>query len=436
MAADDDRSYSRPWLLVGTLLAVYIYAFIDRVILALLVEPIRRDLGASDVQMGLLLGFAFALFFGVCGLPAGALVDRYNRRAMIGIASVFWALMTIMSGLSHSIGMLFLARAGVGIAEAVVLPAAFSLIQDAVPARSRGLAFSIFAMAPLIGSTAALLGGGKVLAFAVAGGFAGWPVLGELAPWRTTLVVTGIAGLPLSLLLLLAREPARVRAVGQAAQGLVAGFASAVAYIRERRRVYLPLLAFASAAAMSNFSMTAWAPALLGRAWLLTPQAAGANIGAILFPFGIGGLAVSGFILNRLAGRGGDIRIYGLVAATGTMVGLVGMGLAPSLGVALGMLGLGAFFLGTSYSVGATTLSEVTPPALMGRVSAIYSLVQQIFGAALGPLLVALGSQHLFNGRFALAYAFALCCGLFGATTIAALIWLRRNLTHDYRTDV
>ena len=430
MAEDREEGSPRHWLLVVALLAIYIYAFIDRVILALLVDPIQRDLGVTDVQMGLLLGVAFALFFGVCGIPSGALVDRFNRRAMIGLASVFWASMTIVCGAAHSFGGLFLARAGVGMAEAIVLPAAFSLIQNAVPTRSRGLAFSIFAMAPLIGSTLALLLGSRVLAFAIGGGFADWPILDGLAAWRTTLIVTGAAGLPLGLLLLLAPEPARPNegAAPAVAMSILAGFADALRHIRAHARIYLPLLAFASAGAMSNFTLTAWAPALLGRAWSLTPQAAGAQLGAILLPCGVGGLAVSGLVLSRIASRGGDIRVYGLIAAMGTMIGFVGLGLAPSLGAALAMTGVGTFFMGTSFSVGAATLSEVTPRAAMGRVSAIYSLVQQIFGAALGPLLVALASQQLFSGRFALAYAMALCCGVFGAATIAAILLLRRRL--------
>ncbi len=184
----------RHWLLVGVLLAVYCYAFIDRVILALLVDPIKRDLGASDLHMGLLLGLGFALFYGFCSFPAGYFVDRLNRRAMIGVASVVWALMTIVCGMSTSIEQLFLGRAGIGIAESVIMPAAFSLIRDAVPLRSRGLAFSVYAMAPIIGSTTSLLGGGFLLRAATAGRFADWPVLGGMEPWQCTMIIVGLLG--------------------------------------------------------------------------------------------------------------------------------------------------------------------------------------------------------------------------------------------------
>jgi len=153
----------RYWILVFALLLVNTYAFVDRIVLALLVEPIRQDLGASDLQMGILLGLGFALFYAISAIPAGHFADRYNRRMIIGCASVLWAAMTIVCGTATSIEQLFVGRAGVGIAEAVIAPAAFSLIRDGVPPRMRGLAFSLYAMAPLIGGAASLLIGSYVL---------------------------------------------------------------------------------------------------------------------------------------------------------------------------------------------------------------------------------------------------------------------------------
>lgn len=431
MANENEGGSPRHWLLVAALLIVYIYAFVDRVILALVVDPIRRDLGASDVQMGLLLGFGFALFFAICGVPAGVLVDRLNRRWMIGAASIFWALMTIACGTAQSVATLFAVRAGVGVAEALVLPAAFSLIQDAVPPRTRGLAFSIFAMSPLIGSTVSLLAGGKLLGFAAVGGFDGWPILSGLAPWRATLIATGLAGLPLSLFMMLAPEPARISTAPHVRGGLFAGIlpgmAAALRFMRQNRRVYVPLLVFGAVGSMSNFAASSWTPALVGRAWGLAPQQVGPWLGMILMTCGVGGLAISGVVLNRLATRA-DIHNYGLIAATGTLIGFVGMGLAPSLPGMLVMDGIGSFFMGTSFSVAAATLSEVTPRPVMGRVTALYFMFQSLFGHAMGPLLVGLGSEHLFEGRFALAHSFALCCGLFGIATIWSVSLLKRRV--------
>ena len=434
MPADSDADHQgspRYWMLVVALLAISIYAFVDRAVLALLVDPIRQDLNASDLQMGLLMGLMVALFSAGFMIPSGHLVDRYNRRAIIGAASVLWALMTIVCGTAHSMEQLFIGRAGVGIAESVITPASFSLIRDAVPARSRGLAFSLYAMGPLIGAALSLLVGGQVLGLAADGAFRSWPLLGQLAPWQCTLILVGSLGVPLSLLLLFAPEPARapvIAAAQQNADGFLKGVGAALGHIRQNVGVYAPLILFVTFGAMANFSKAAWSPSLISRTWQMLPQDVGPMLGAIILPCGVGGLVFSGFMLNMLTVRGGDIRTYGLIATIGAAVGMVGMGLAPSLPFALAMAGLASFFLGTSYSVGATTLGQITPVGLMGRVTAVYFIFQSLLGQALGPFLVAFGSQSLFSGRSALATSFALWTGVFGVGMVVAVTVLRQEL--------
>lgn len=429
--ANDHAGSPRYWLLVVALLVINTYAFIDRAVLALLVEPIKRDLAMSDVQMGLLLGLSFAIFYSLCSIPASHFIDRHHRRAIIAGASVLWAAMTIVCGTAHTATQLFLGRAGVGLAESVIAPAAFSLIRDAVPGKSRGLAFSLYAMAPLVGGALSLLIGGHILGWAGAGAFSTWPVLGQLAPWQCTLVLVGLCGLPLSLLLLFAPEPIRPAAgAGGPIDGgnVFAGLAVALRQMRAHLGVYAPLVLFVTFGAMANFANSGWTPALLGRTWQLPPQQVGPMMGSILLSCGIAGLLCSGFVLNQLTQRGGDIRNYGLIATIGAAVGMVGIGLAPSLNFALAMVGLSSFFLGTSYAVGATTLSQITPVELMGRVTAVYFLFQSLLGTALGPFLVAFGSQRMFEGRTALAHSFAFWTGLYGLAMVLAVLKLRSGL--------
>jgi MFS transporter, Spinster family, sphingosine-1-phosphate transporter len=433
-AGDETKGSPRHWVLVAALLMINIYAFIDRVVLALLVDPIKQDLGASDVQMGLLLGLGFAVFYAISAMPAGHFVDRYNRRIIIGCASVLWAIMTIVCGTATSMEQLFIGRAGVGIAESVIAPAAFSMIRDAVPIRSRGLAFSLYAMAPLIGSAASLLIGGYILGQAGDGAFSGWPLLGSLKPWQCTLIVTGLFGLPLSMLLLFAPEPGRppVRTDGQLqGDGMLTGLIAALRHMRAHLPVYLPLILFVTFGAMSNFAKTSWVPALLGRSWGLAPQEVGRMMGGTVLICGICGLLFSGFLLNWMTRRWHDIRIYGIVATIGAASGMVGVGLAPSLTVALVMVGLASFFLGTSHPLGAATLSQITPVHLMGRVTAIYFLFVNLLGQALGPFLVGYGSQNIFSGRTALASSFALFTGLFGIAMVISIEVLRRQIRRN-----
>ena len=379
------------WFLIVVLTLVYTYAFVDRVLLALLVEPIKADLGASDVQIGLLIGLAFAAFYAVFGLPAGHFVDRVNRTRLIGAASVIWALMTIVCGTAHALPQLFLGRMGVGLSEAILAPAALSLIRDAAPARSRGLAFSVFAMAPVAGSSLALIGGAALLKAAAHGAFASLPVIGAFAPWRAAMTLVGVCGLPLSLLVFLLREPAR--AVAPSHEPLLRGLWTAIRYMGARWRLYAPLLVFAAASTMMNFADSAWLPTALSRQWHVPPQDIGVPLGLMRLVGGLAGLTAGGFILSRMTRRAGDIRLVGALACVGIALGVAGAVLAPDhrLGYALAFADF--LFFGLPYVVGVATLTEVTPVALIGRASAIYLLFQNLPGQALGPLVVALVSK-------------------------------------------
>ena len=280
------------------------------------------------------------------------------------------------------------------------------------------------------GATSLLIGG-YLLGLASDGAFSAWPLLGSLKPWQITLILTGLFGLPLSLLLLLSPEPNRPAAESgeqMHAGGMLDGLGAALGHMRQHIAIFVPLILFVTFGAMANFSKSAWVPALLGRTWGLAPQEVGPMMGSMVLACGLGGLLFSGFVLNWLTVRGGDIRNYGLIATAGAAVGMIGIGIAPTLTIGLVMVGLSSFFLGTSYSVGATTLGEITPVRLMGRVTAIYFLFVSLLGQALGPFLVGFGSQNLFAGTTALASSFALFNGIFGVAMLVSVLLLRQRL--------
>lgn len=386
------------WRIVIVLMLIYMYAFIDRMILSLLVDPVRDSLGASDIQMSLLLGVAFATLFCACNVPAGYFADRINRRAMLGIASVIWALMTVICGFSSSYWQLFLARAGVGIAEGVIGPTAFSMIRDAVPSKSRALAFSIYGMAPMIGSAISLSGGAYLLKAAGQGAFIGAPVLGSLEPWQVTLVLVGLCGLPLSLLLLSFREPPRISKAPPSDETILGSLATAWHYISENRRIYTPLLIFAAFGAMMSFAKNAWFPTAFSRHWNMAPEDVGPILGAMTLIGGILGLLFGGWVMNRAIARGRTAMEYGIVGVVGTALGTALAFTAPSLAISYIGIQIAQFFIGVSFAAGATTLGEVTPVSMMGRVGAVYLIVQTLAGQSLGPFVVAAVSETFFGG--------------------------------------
>ena len=193
-AAAADQAERQGWYLVFTLLIFYIFSFIDRQIISLLVEPIKRDLQVTDTQIGLLQGLAFAIFYTLFGIPIGRLADRMNRKTIVGVGVVIWSLMATLCGLAKNFTQLFLARIGVGVGEASCAPAGQSLIGDMYPPEQRARAMSIFMLGLPLGLFAAYMLSGNI---AKAWG------------WRAAFFLACAPGLILAGLALLIREPKR-----------------------------------------------------------------------------------------------------------------------------------------------------------------------------------------------------------------------------------
>src|ERR1700732_5376463 len=160
---EDDGEYPRrpyAWAVVAILIATAVLSYTDRQVLSLLVDPIRSDLGITDTQISLLLGTAFAVVYGIAGLPLGFLADRTSRRNLIFAGVLVWSCGTLACGFSHSFGQLFAARIVVGLGEAVLSPAAISLISDYFPPARRGTAVGCFLSGIAMGRGASLLIGG------------------------------------------------------------------------------------------------------------------------------------------------------------------------------------------------------------------------------------------------------------------------------------
>jgi MFS family permease len=180
------------WYVVGILSICYTLSFIDRQIMGFLVGPIRRDLGISDTQIGLLGGLAFALFYTLVGLPMGRVADRVNRRNLIAIGVVLWSLATAACALPSSFSALFVARMGIGVGEATLAPAAMSLVSDLFPREKLASALGVYAMGIMIGSGLASIVGGLVVQLVATPPEATVPLVGDLAAWRMVFVVVAL----------------------------------------------------------------------------------------------------------------------------------------------------------------------------------------------------------------------------------------------------
>ena len=202
------------WYALMLLVVVYIINFIDRQILSILAEDIKRDLGLEDAQIGFLYGTAFAVFYALFGIPLGRLADSWYRGRLMAIGLTLWSSMTALSGFANSFAMLAVARIGVGIGEASASPAAYSMISDYFPKERRATALSIYSSGLYIGGGLSLPIGGFVLSrWNMAYPDSAAAPLG-LAGWQAAFLAVGIPGLLVALWLLTLREPQRGQSDG------------------------------------------------------------------------------------------------------------------------------------------------------------------------------------------------------------------------------
>lgn len=421
------RPAQRGWLVV-VLTLLLILSFLDRNILKLLVDPLREDLGITDLQVSLLVGLSFSILYSLSCIPFGYAADRHSRRSLIGGAVFLWSCMSMCCGLAGNYWQLFAARAGLGIGEAALQPNAVSLIRDSFPPDGRARAFSIFGIGPLVGSAFAMLIGGALFAAAEAGAFDGVPLLGGLRPWQIALVIPGMAGVVLALLALTLREPPRPSRGGTSSPT----FRDLFAHMGQHRRLYMLLFAGPTLWSLANSGWSAWMAAGIGRAWGLSPGEIGATaglIGLVCTPIGLISL---GFLIDRLTRRGNRDAIFHVTFAVQALHMLPAMAifLAPSVEAMWIAYAAAALIASTVQILGSAVLTEVTPSHLVGKAAALYNMVQNFLGLAIGPTIFALTATG-FSGERAIVTAMMLCYALFIALAsgvIALLMCERRHL--------
>jgi hypothetical protein len=228
------------WYVVIVLMACFALSFIDRQILSLLVGPIKTDLGISDTRIGLLQGLAFALFYTAMGLPLGRIADTWSRRGLIAVSIMIWSCFTAACSFARTFASLFVTRIGVGIGEAGLSPAAYSMIADYFVKEQLGVAMSVYYMGVFIGSSLALLLGGLTIDAVAKMASITLPIIGSMAPWRLTFLVVALPGIPFALLMYTIKEPVRrdlLRAAGGANKLGISEGASNPLEVRDR---YLP----------------------------------------------------------------------------------------------------------------------------------------------------------------------------------------------------
>jgi MFS family permease len=417
------------WYVVAVLTFVYIFSFIDRSILNLLVRPIRRDLGISDTQMSLLIGFAFALFYTFFGIPLGRLADSKSRRSLIAIGFALWSVFTAGCGLAKNFVQMSLLRMGVGVGEAALSPAAYSMISDYFPPKRRATAISLYSMGFYIGSGLALIIGGLVAKFAAAQEMWTLPIVGETRPWQVVFFIVGLPGIFLALLLYSVREPVRrgvrlQQAVGGKTTIVQTPMREVMAYLRLNWRTFLCHNVGFALLSFSSYGSSTWIPSFFVRKYGWSESAIGQVYGWIIAIACTLGVVAGGRLADRLIERGyrdATMRV-GLIAALAWFP--FGM-LYPLMSNAYWSVALlipAAFFASAPFGVAPAAIQQMMPNSMRGQASAIYLFVVNLIGLGMGPTAVALTTDFIFRNDQMVGYSLLLV-GTLAHIVAAILLW-------------
>ena len=394
------RTASARWSVVGLIMLGMVFSIIDRQIIALLVEPIKADLGLTDTQFSLLLGPAFVVFYVLFGFPFGLLADRMQRRHVIALGVTIWSAATVMCGAAWSFLTLAAARATVGAGEASLMPSSMSVLSDLFSRDRLPFVTGIFSVSMHIGGASAMLIGGVILSVFADTPSITVPLFGDLAPWQLAFVIVGTPGFILAAIFMVIPEPRRkLTPMREAETPDEANQAALVAFMKRNARTIGVQFAAASILTIGTYAFTSWVPAYLIRAQGLSSSDAAFVIGAILLLCGpagtVGGGALSTWLTKHKGRIDGPWLVMMLSAAGSGAFGVIAFASPAQI---VSILSLAAAILFGSLYIGVihAALQVITPNQLRGRIAAIMLIFMTGIGATSGPVLVALLTDYLF----------------------------------------
>lgn len=400
---------------------VSMFNYIDRTVLSVLQEPIKRELGLSDGQLGLLTGLAFALFYATLSLPIARLADRFNRRNIIAASLATWSGMTALSGLATGFGSLVAFRIGVALGEAGSVPASHSIIADYYPPEKRVTALALWGLA---------LPAGIMLGYASGGWIAA--ALG----WRLAFGVIGVAGLALApLVLLFVREPARTGSGPSIRTDKAPPLGEAMRFLW-RLRTYRYMLIGTTLHAFAQYAMMSWSAPFYMRVHHM-PLADVASWLALMNGLGGGiGIYLGGRLSDAAGSRNPAGRVWVSAAAMLLMVpaALVQF-LIPSLTASLAFGFIATMLMFFYYGPIIGVPQSVVPARIRALTSAVTLLVFNLFGLGLGPAATGFLSDYLAAAGMqdtSLRYALAAVV-LFSLAGAGSMAWASRFYEGDLK---
>lgn len=430
-ASEHGRHYTNAYLfgMVFLMTLISVIAYIDRVVLGMLVKPIRADLHITDTEFSYLTGPAFALFYTTAGIPLGWVSDRFSRRALISAGCAAWSFMTAACGLTSTYSALFLCRVGVGIGEATLQPSAYPLIGGSFPRNRVARATSVYTMGHPIGAGLAMVISGSVIGALSASGTVAVPLFGDIRPWQLVFLIVGLPGLLLALIaaIYLRDPPKRANAAPQPS------FRQVCAFMWRERRAYGTFAVALGFVNAFNSGGLVWFPAFLMRVHGYSPGRAGIFVGLASAVGGIAGSLMVGWYADHIVAKGRrDIGTRVLIpVAIGAFIFAALGPIVPIPWISLTMFSFFGLFMLSGLSGFHAIRQAITPVQMGGQVTAILLCISNLIGLGLGPTSIALCTDYVFHDDNAVNYSIALVGGVCMTITILAL-WYGRKV-HEER---
>ncbi len=416
------------WWVVFVLGLALIVSYIDRHIVSILVEPIKRDLGISDARAGWLF-MGFAIFHAVAGLPLARMADRKSRRMIISFGIIAWSAMTMACGLARNFAQLMVARIGVGVGEATLAPATNSLVGDYFPRDKIPLAMSVFHTGAVLGSGLAFLLGGFVVEYVSNAPPVDLPILGVLRAWQLSFIYVGLPGVLVVLLMLTVREPVRrlIRSRDGRAQAK-ASLLDLAAFYRLNWRTFTTHHLGVSCLNLFGWAFVFWTPTFFQRVHDIPAGEASQIFGAIFTLFGPLGTLSAPLLARYLSARGRkDANIIAImVGAFVSVPAIISIQLMPDMTWVWWLYVPASLFVTMPFGLAQGSLTVITPPHMRAQVAAVYWVVVSVIGMGAGPVIAGLGSDTLFPGEQGLRYSVMLVAAVFGPLGIG-LLWFARK---------
>lgn len=433
-----DTTVAEPWpssrqanyaLFLFTL--ALMFDFLDRSIVTLLVEPIKRDLVLTDTQISLLIGFAYVLFYLVLALPIARLVDSRRRRSILAVGIACWSGFSALCGLAQNFWQLFAARVGVGVGEACNGPATFSMLADLYPKNKLPGALAVLNIGLVAGNGLALILGGYVLYLIAGMEPIAVPFVGTIRPWQMAFIAVGLPGLILAALVARLPEPKRRgllthgETAAPIAQRKAVPLRAVARFLADNRGVYLPMFLGLAVSSIVSSGSQAWGPTFFIRSYGWSAAQIGMIQGLVLLLVAPCGLLMGARLAERFARAGhADANMRVLILATaGGIPFTVLYPLMPTAELALLVYAVATFvrFMGPGPQHAA--LQSITPNEMRGQITALFLFIYNMMGYGIGATFIAVLTDYVFGADDQLRYALALAAGVAGP--IAALILWR-----------